>query len=39
MADTEAGPGTGPASKARPSQRRVAQWVRDYARLPGIPDE
>jgi uncharacterized circularly permuted ATP-grasp superfamily protein/uncharacterized alpha-E superfamily protein len=39
MADTEAGPGTGPASKTRPAQRRVAQWVRDYARLPGIPDE
>src|ERR1700745_135672 len=39
MADTEAGPGMGPASKTRPAQRRVAQWVRDYARLPGIPDE
>src|SRR5690348_864330 len=39
MADTEAGSGAGPANKARPSQRRVAQWVRDYARLPGIPDE
>src|SRR6201996_7605238 len=39
MADTEAGSGAGPASKTRPSQRRVAQWVRDYARLPGIPDE
>jgi len=43
MADTEAGQGagqaTGPASKTRPAQRRVAQWVRDYARLPGIPDE
>jgi len=38
MAETEAGQGTGPGSKARPS-RRVAQWVRDYARLPGIPDE
>src|SRR6201992_2625571 len=25
--------------RARPAQRRVAQWVRDYARLPGIPDE
>jgi uncharacterized circularly permuted ATP-grasp superfamily protein/uncharacterized alpha-E superfamily protein len=35
MAETEAGQGTG---KTRPS-RRVAQWVRDYARLPGIPDE
>src|SRR5215470_6384262 len=43
MADTEAGQGAGqaagPASKTRPAQRRVAQWVRDYARLPGIPDE
>src|SRR3954463_6993306 len=27
------------ASKTRPGQRRVAQWLRDYARLPGIPDE
>src|SRR3981081_633450 len=26
-------------SKARPGNRRVAQWTRDYARLPGIPDE
>ena len=26
-------------SKARPANRRVAQWVRDYVRLPGIPDE
>src|SRR6187455_1232704 len=26
-------------SKARPGQRRIAQWTRDYARLPGIPDE
>ncbi len=25
--------------KARPGQRRIAQWTRDYARLPGIPDE
>ncbi|MGJ4929617.1 circularly permuted type 2 ATP-grasp protein [Bradyrhizobium sp. HKCCYLS2038] len=24
---------------ARPALRRVAQWARDYARLPGIPDE
>src|ERR1700751_6220003 len=29
----------GGAGRARPAQRRVAQWVRDYARLPGIPDE
>ena len=27
------------ASKARPSNRRVAQWTRDYVGLPGIPDE
>ena len=26
-------------TKARPGQRRMAQWARDYARLPGIPDE
>ncbi|HKU07235.1 MAG TPA: circularly permuted type 2 ATP-grasp protein [Bradyrhizobium sp.] len=26
-------------SKARPGQRRIALWTRDYARLPGIPDE
>ncbi len=40
MADgQETSPGGGPASKPRPGQRRVAQWVRDYARLPGIPDE
>ena len=26
------------AGKAQ-SQRRLAQWVRDYSRLPGIPDE
>lgn len=25
--------------KTRPGQRRMAQWTRDYARLPGIPDE
>jgi uncharacterized circularly permuted ATP-grasp superfamily protein/uncharacterized alpha-E superfamily protein len=28
-----------PASRTRPGHRRVAQWTRDYARLPGIPDE
>jgi uncharacterized circularly permuted ATP-grasp superfamily protein/uncharacterized alpha-E superfamily protein len=27
------------ASKTRPGSRRVAQWMRDYVRLPGIPDE
>ena len=26
-------------SRARPGQRRMAQWLRDYTRLPGIPDE
>jgi uncharacterized circularly permuted ATP-grasp superfamily protein/uncharacterized alpha-E superfamily protein len=26
-------------SKAHPGNRRVAQWTRGYARLPGIPDE
>ncbi len=26
-------------AKARPGNRKVAQWTRDYARLPGIPDE
>src|SRR6478736_2021202 len=26
-------------NKTRPGQRRMAQWARDYARLPGIPDE
>src|ERR1700742_2012473 len=26
-------------SKARPGNRRAAQWTRGYARLPGIPDE
>jgi hypothetical protein len=26
-------------SKARPVNRRVAQWMRDNVRLPGIPDE
>ena len=46
MADTtgqgaseQAGSGSGAAGKARPGQRRVAQWTRDYTRLPGIPDE
>ena len=26
-------------AKARRANRRVAQWTRDYVRLPGIPDE
>src|SRR5579871_2828054 len=34
-----AGQGAAQASRPRPGQRRVAQWMRDYARLPGIPDE
>ena len=29
----------GKTGRARPGQRRLAQWVRDYSRLPGIPDE
>jgi uncharacterized circularly permuted ATP-grasp superfamily protein/uncharacterized alpha-E superfamily protein len=29
----------GQGARARPSNRRVAQWTRDYVRLPGIPDE
>jgi uncharacterized circularly permuted ATP-grasp superfamily protein/uncharacterized alpha-E superfamily protein len=31
--------GTREGSKLRPGHRRVAQWTRGYARLPGIPDE
>jgi uncharacterized circularly permuted ATP-grasp superfamily protein/uncharacterized alpha-E superfamily protein len=31
--------GSNQESRARPGQRRMAQWTRDYARLPGIPDE
>jgi uncharacterized circularly permuted ATP-grasp superfamily protein/uncharacterized alpha-E superfamily protein len=34
-----AGQGSSQESRARPGQRRMAQWARDYARLPGIPDE
>jgi uncharacterized circularly permuted ATP-grasp superfamily protein/uncharacterized alpha-E superfamily protein len=34
------GQGGGSAARAAgPAHRRVAQWMRDYARLPGIPDE
>ncbi|WP_454630309.1 circularly permuted type 2 ATP-grasp protein [Bradyrhizobium cenepequi] len=33
------GQGNSQESRARPGQRRMAQWSRDYARLPGIPDE
>src|SRR5229473_8088538 len=35
----QAGQGTSQVSKVRPGARRVAQWTRDYVRLPGIPDE
>src|SRR6201996_4931122 len=38
MADTTGQDGSSVA-KARPAHRRVEQWMRDYARLPGIPDE
>jgi uncharacterized circularly permuted ATP-grasp superfamily protein/uncharacterized alpha-E superfamily protein len=31
--------GSGQGNKASPGSRRVAQWMRDYVRLPGIPDE
>src|SRR6201990_1887530 len=31
--------GAGQRTKVRPGHRRVAQWTRDYVRLPGIPDE
>ncbi len=31
--------GNNQENKVRPGQRRMAQWSRDYARLPGIPDE
>src|ERR1700726_995064 len=33
------GHGNSQSSRARPGNRRVAQWTRGYARLPGIPDE
>ena len=29
----------GQESRARPGQRRIALWTRDYTRIPGIPDE
>src|ERR1700742_1469228 len=38
MTDT-GGHESGSTAKARPAHRRGAQWMRDYARLPGIPDE
>ena len=31
--------GSRDGGKVRPGHRRVAQWTRGYARLPGIPDE
>src|SRR4051812_16765221 len=31
--------GNGQENRAKPGHRRMAQWTRDYARLPGIPDE
>jgi uncharacterized circularly permuted ATP-grasp superfamily protein/uncharacterized alpha-E superfamily protein len=34
-----AGQENGQGSKTRPANRRVAQWMRDYVSLPGIPDE
>ena len=34
-----AGEGNNQVNRARPGQRRMAQWTRDYARLPGTPDE
>jgi uncharacterized circularly permuted ATP-grasp superfamily protein/uncharacterized alpha-E superfamily protein len=40
MADThDTGQGAAGAAKPRPAQRRVAPWMRDYVRQPGIPDE
>jgi len=33
------GHGNSQGNKSRPGNRRVAQWTRGYARLPGIPDE
>jgi uncharacterized circularly permuted ATP-grasp superfamily protein/uncharacterized alpha-E superfamily protein len=33
------GHGSNQGSKARPGNRKAAQWARDYVRLPGIPDE
>jgi uncharacterized circularly permuted ATP-grasp superfamily protein len=34
-----AGQAGGQAARARPADRRVAQWMRNYVRLQGIPDE
>ena len=35
----QTGQGNNQENRARPGNRRLAQWTRDYARLPGIPDE
>jgi uncharacterized circularly permuted ATP-grasp superfamily protein/uncharacterized alpha-E superfamily protein len=35
----EMGQASGQAARARTSDRRVAQWMRNYVRLQGIPDE
>ena len=35
----QADQGSGQGGKTRPASRRVAQWMRDYVPLPGIPDE
>ncbi len=35
----EGGRASSQGSRVRPGNRRAAQWMRDYARLPGIPDE
>src|SRR3954463_3263326 len=37
--DDKAGKAQGQRNGQREGQRRFAQWVRDYKRLPGIPDE
>src|SRR5580693_534392 len=39
QADHGSTQGSGQGNKARPGSRRVAQWMRDYVPLPGIPDE
>src|SRR5512139_1324245 len=39
MGGEGAAEGTGQVGRARPWQRRVTQWIRDYSRLPGITDE
>jgi uncharacterized circularly permuted ATP-grasp superfamily protein/uncharacterized alpha-E superfamily protein len=38
-AGQSSGQGSSQGNKTRPANRRVAQWTRDYGRLPGIPDE